>query len=252
MKAGPGRLYFRCFLRSYLVGAAYNPQGLQNTGFFYALDPALRALYKDGAALREARLRHARYYNCHPFFTPMFLGVMLRMERTIAAGQLDPAILMSLKDTTANTLSAIGDSFFNGSLLGAWALGSACLVLAGHPLWAAALAVFLLVSLQAWKLITFIMGVRKGMAVLALLKRLDLATWSVRVKYANAALLSGFLWLALPDAPPGGWALTTAGLLGASWMVGRLHVSRVFVALVFFALLGVLHWSAGTCGLGFF
>ena len=252
MIAPATRLYLGCFLRSYLVGAAYNPQGLQNIGLLHALDPALRALYRDEGGLRAARLRHARWFNCHPFFIPMLLGVFLRMEAAIAGGQLDPAILTALKDTTGNTLSAIGDSFFNGTLLVTWALGSACLILTGHPLGAAVLTAVIFVLLQIFKLLTFIMGVRKGMAVLVLLKKLDLATWSVRIKYGNAALLCCLLWLALPDSTAQEWTAGAAVLLGASWTVGRMHVGRIFVAVALFALIAAAHWYDGSYPPGLF
>lgn len=246
MRSPAARLYLGCFLRSYFVGAAYNPQGLQNIGFFHALDPALRALFRDEGALREARLRHARWFNCHPFFTPMLLGVLLRMEAAIARGQLDPAVLSALKDTTANTLSAIGDSFFNGTLLSTWALSASCLILTGHPLAAVVLTTVIFVLLQLFKLVTFIMGVRKGMAVLALLKKLDLASWSVRLKYGNATLLCWLLWLALPDSTATEWTAAAAVLLGAGWIVGRIHISRIFVAVALFALIAAVHWYDGS------
>lgn len=243
MNAPDGRLYFGCFLRSYLANAAYNLHGLQNIGFFHALDPALRALYHDGASLREARLRHVRWYNCHPFFTPLYLGIILKMEEDIASGLLEPNGMTALKDTTANALSAIGDSFFNGTLLGAWALALSCLVLAGHPHAAAVLTAILFVALHLCKLVTFLIGARKGLAALLLLKRLDLASWSERFKYGNAALLACFIWIALPGSPAAEWSLAVALLLTASWIVGRLHLSRIFVALVFFTILTAAHWA---------
>lgn len=239
------RLYFGCFLRSYLSGAAYNLHGLQNIGFFYTLDPALRALYRDRAALRAARLRHARSYNCHPFFTPLYLGIILRIEKDIAAGHLAPDGLTPVKETIANTLSAIGDSFFNGTLLGTWALASACLMLAGHPLAAAVLTAVLFALLHICKLATFIMGIRKGLGALSLLRRLDLASWSGRLKYGNAALLGCFVWMALPGVPAMEWSLAVALLLTASWVVGRLHRGRIFVALVFFAVIAATQWTPG-------
>lgn len=242
MNRWTGLPHLGCFLRSHFVGAAYNPQGLQNIGFLYALDPALRALYPDQNDLRTARLRHARWFNCHPFFIPMLLGMTLHMETAIAAGQLAPMLLSSLRETTANTLSAIGDSFFNGTMLGTWALGSACLVIAGYPGTVLFLSLSLLMLLHIFKALTFIVGLRGGMTVLALIKKLDLANWSVRLKYGNAAIAGCFVWLAMPDSSPAEWILAAGMLLAASWIVGRLHISRIFVALVFFTLIAATQW----------
>lgn len=243
MKASRARVFFSCFLRSYMINAAYNPRGLQNIGFLYAIEPGLAAIYGPGEGLRKARMRYAGHYNCHPFFTPLLLGIFLRMEAAIAEKRLDGKILESLKDTTANTLSAIGDSFFNGSLLGAWALSAGCLILAGMPFSALALTLFAFLALQACKFASFIIGVRTGMASLFVLKRLDLINWGDRIKCINAALLSAFLWLALPEARPLVWGGAALYLLLAGWVVGRVHAPRVFVALVLLAATVALHVS---------
>lgn len=239
-----GSLLLGCFLRTYLVSAAYNPRGLQNIGFTFAIEPALAALYGPGKGLREARLRYARNYNCHQFFTPLLLGLFLHTEAEIVAGRLEPGMRGGLKDTTVNTLSAIGDSFFNGAALNTWAITASCLVLAGLPLWALALTLLLFALLQLFKVTTFVLALRNGMTVLLFLRRLDLINWGDRLKYANALLLSLFLWLALPRAPAlsfGGLALF---LLLVGWLVGKLHVPRVFVALILLAVAVALHLPA--------
>ena len=237
-------LLLGCFLRTYLVAAAYNPRGLQNIGFMFAIEPALHALYGPGPGLRDARLRYVRNYNCHQFFTPMLLGLFVHMEAEIAAGRLDPAVQNNVKDTTANTLSAIGDSFFNGTALNTWAITVSCMVLAGMPLAAFLLTVLLFVLLQIFKAGTFLLALRKGMAVLFLLRRLDLINWGDRFKYANALLLALFLWLALPGASAPSWGIVGFCLLLAGWLVGKLHAPRVFVALVILAVAVVLHLSS--------
>ena len=241
MKKPRASLYLACFLRSYMVGAAYNPHGLQNIGFLYAIEPVLASLYGPGEALREARLRYALQFNCHPFFTPLFLGVILHMETALAEKRFDPALLINLKDTTANTLSAIGDSFFSGSLLSSWALSSACLILAGMQAEALRLTALAFVFLQSLKLATFVLGFRKGLSVLLFIRRLNLINWGDYCKNGNAALLSLFLWLALPDVSPlvlGGVVLY---LLFAGWLVGRLHLLRICMILMLTAIIAALH-----------
>jgi PTS system mannose-specific IID component len=241
MRIVPSKLLFRCFLRSYLVNAAYNPRGLQNIGFIFAFEPALEFLYGPGERLAEARMRYARHHNCHPFFTPMLLGVLLRLETGIANGVLPPSVLEGLKDTTANTLSAIGDSFFNGTLLVTWALVSSCLILAGLPEKALWFTVQCFVFLQVFKLLSYVLGFRKGMDVLFLLRRFDLINWCDRFKCVNAVLLGLFLWLGLPGAPMAVWAGVAFYLLFMGWLVGRRHISRVFVALVLLTITVTLH-----------
>jgi PTS system mannose-specific IID component len=243
MKRPRASLYLACFFRSYMVGAAYNPHGLQNIGFLYAIEPVLAALYGPGEALREARLRYALQFNCHPFFTPLFLGVLLHMETAIAEKRFEPTLLVNLKDTTANTLSAIGDSFFSGSLLCAWALSSACLILAGMQAEALGLTVLAFFFLQILKLASFVVGFRKGLSVLLFIRRLDLINLGDHCKNVNAALLGLFLWLALPDAAPFAWVGVVLYLLLAGWLVGRLHIGRVCMILALTAIIAVLHAS---------
>jgi PTS system mannose-specific IID component len=232
-------VYLGCFFRSYFVGAVYNLHGLQNIGFLFAIEPALAALYGPGEALREARLRYAQY-NCHPFFTPLFLGVLLNMETAIAEKQLDPDLLVNLKDTTAHTLSAIGDSFFYGSLLGTWALSGACLVLAGlqaEVLWLTGLG---FLALQFLRLAAFVLGLRKRMAVLFFVQRLNLINWGDHCKTLNAVLLGIFLRLALTEAPAPAWGGVVLYLLLAGWLAGRAHMSRTGITLALLAIFAAL------------
>jgi len=243
MKAVHPSLLFRCFLRTYMVNAAYNPRGLQNIGFMYAIGPALEALYGPGERLAEARMRYAPHQNCHPFLTPLFLGIMLRLETAIADHTLQPGVVESVKDTTGNALSAIGDSFFTGTLLATWALSCSCLILAGFSRAALALTVCSFILLQLFKFVSFILGFRKGMAALFFLRRLDLINWGDRFKCMNAGLLGLFLWLALPGAAVVVWGGVALYLLFMGWVVGKRHAPRVVVALLLLAVTVALHMS---------
>lgn len=243
MSAWSASTLLTCFFRSYFITAAANSDGLQNIGFLYAMDPALTALYGEGERLKEARLRYAYRYNNHPFFTPMLLGVFLKLESAIAQNKLNPSILLGVKDATANALSAIGDSFFNGTLLATWALICSCLVLAGLPGVAVVFTLICFCSLHIFKLATFFMGFSKGMAVLIYMRKLDLINWGDHFKHCNAALVGCFLWLSMPGAPVLAFGGVALYLVLAGWIVGKLHVSRIFVALFLLACAVALHVS---------
>ena len=234
-------LLLRCFFRTYVVGAAYNPRGLQNIGFTYALEPALTAIHGKGKALRNARLRYARHYNCHPFLTPLLLGVYLRMESDISRGRMTPQVLVSLKDTTANALSGIGDSFFSGSLMNTWALSMTGLILCGK--WGTALAFSLAAFslLQLFKVMSFFWGVSRGISFLSIMKRVDLINWSERLKCINAVLLVWLLWLILPMVGVSAWGGVALYLLLAGWLIGKAHIPRIFVAILLLVLAVALH-----------
>ncbi|KUG29734.1 pts system, mannose-specific iid component [hydrocarbon metagenome] len=225
----------RCFFRSYLVAAAFNTQGLQNIGLAYAMEPGLRAAHPDPEAFRAAMARHLTVYNSHPMWAPLLVGVFLSVEVKIAKGLVPPAMLDDVKTTTAYTLSAVGDSFFGGSLLGLWGLAAACLAATGHSLGVAILAASLLLGLNGFKAATFWAGYREGFQVLKRLKRWDLINWGRRIKVVNAVMLT-FLWLL--TAPRAVGAMGVSDLIIVSglgvWAVTEPRFPRemVFAALV--------------------
>jgi PTS system mannose-specific IID component len=225
----------RSFVRSYLVAAAFNTQGLQNIGLAYAMEPGLRAVHLDPEAFRAAMARHLTVYNSHPMWAPLLVGVFLSVEVKIAKGLVPPAMLDDVKTTTAYTLSAVGDSFFGGSLLGLWGLSAACLAATGHVLGVAALALGMLAALNLFKAATFVAGYREGFQVLKRLKRLDLINWGRRIKVVNAVMLTVLWMLTVPQAvgAMGISDLIIVAGLGA-WAVTEPRFPRemVFAALV--------------------
>ncbi len=230
--------YFRSFMRTYLSGAGFNTRGMQNIGLAYAMQPGLAAIHRDPKALKAAQKRYVRHYQSHPFWTPCMVGILLHVEATIAAGAFPPRMLSRVKDTTAYTLSALGDSVFGGSLLIFWALLSMCLLLSGQEMAALALGFFCFLGLQAFRGYTFICGVRQGFTFLECLKGWDIINWGLRVKYVNAALLV-WLWALIWPRPHRWWEWLIG--VGALMLFGRFvrigMVSRVFAIAAFVALI---------------
>ena len=184
-----------CFLRSYLLGAAFTPQGMQSLGITHALAPGLSEIHPDPEGLLLARRRYIRHFNTHPFGAPFLLGLFLNLEQLIARGVLPAEALSNIKDTAGYTLSAIGDSVFSGTLIPFWVLTSACLLLLCPP-WAALLFTFcLFAALQALRLASFYFALRHGLTALERLKDFNIINWGERLKYCNALLLAGLLGL---------------------------------------------------------
>ncbi|MCG8533402.1 MAG: PTS system mannose/fructose/sorbose family transporter subunit IID [Desulfovibrionales bacterium] len=238
------RTLITCFLRTYLVGTGFNTRGLQNTGLVFAMEPGLREIYKTPERLREARNRYLELYNTHPFWTPLLVGVFLSLESHIARGQLPPKMLNTVKETTTYTLSAIGDSFFGGSLLATWALSTVCFLVAGLDSLALAWTLLLFTALQLFKFFTFAAGVRNGLTSITSLKNWDLINWGDKIKLANSVILVLMLYLFWPGTHTiTEWTLIASLLLSASYLVGKLHLSRVFlVYLLLFLVFFVLPW----------
>lgn len=225
-------IFLLVFLRTYLVGAAFNMRGLQNVGFMYAMDPGLAAIHRDPASLRKARSRYARHYNCHPFWTPLVAGMLLLTEDQIAKGRLAPETFAAIKDTAVNTLSALGDSFFGGTLLVTWGLSMTALILAGHATTALAASAALFLALQLFKLGCFIVGLRYGLGALFWLRRWGLINWADRLKIGNALLLLLVLFLCLSETNrPALWEGAILAVTLAAWLTARVHVPRALTAL---------------------
>ena len=245
--------FVRSFIRCYLSGTGFNTRGMQNIGLMFAMQPGLTAIHSDPKALRSALKRYARHYQSHPFWTPCLVGILLNVEQAIAVGRFPPKMLDKVKDTTAYSLSAIGDSVFAGSLLIFWALLTICLLMTGNETPAFATGVFFLIALQIFRAYTFTCGIRQGFRFLERLKRWDLINWGRRVKYANAALLL-WLWTIIWPRPHEWWEL----LLGVSALLlfGRFVrtglLSRVLAVAVFVGLVDFFTWldQMGGMGLG--
>ncbi len=182
-----------CYFRSFLLGAAFTPQGMQSLGAIHALEPALRELYPDPDALKRARQRYIRHFNTHPFCAPFLLGIFLNLEQLIAKGMLPEDCLGNIKETAEYTLSAIGDSVFSGTLIPFWALASACLLALNLPIAALLLTLALFLFLQIFRVVSFYFGLQHGLQALESLRKLKIINWGERLKYCNAVLLAAFL-----------------------------------------------------------
>ncbi len=232
----------KTFFRCYFVGAAYNSKGLQNIGLAYIMEPGLNAIYADSDKRRRAWRRYVSFYNTHPFWTPLLVGVFLFMEVRIARGLVPESTLQSIKDTLVFTLSGVGDAFFGSALIGVWSIGGAILAINGYVTWLIALTIVLLVAAQIFKAITFWLGFSEGYKVLSRLKQWNFIDWSRRLKMFNAGLLV-LLWflLARSFVSPLWWALSVVCTALAAVAMKKLPLPReilVTVLVVGFLLLG--------------
>jgi len=238
--------FVRSFMRCYLVGTAFNTRGLQNIGMTYAMQPGLAAIHEDPKDLKAAQKRYARHYQSHPFWSSCMVGILLNVETSIATGHFPPKMLSKVKDTTAYTLSAIGDSVFAGSLLIFWAMSTICLLLSGYTGGAFALGLTFFIGLQAFRAYTFIGGVKYGFRFLERLKKWDLINWGRRVKYANAVLLV-WMWTLIWPRPYEWWhmLLGVTALIAFTKFVRTGILSRVLAVAVFMGLVEIYPWVEG-------
>ena len=77
---------FRVFIRSFFLQSVMNYERMQNLGFAYVMEPALRHLYPKhqwNAALD----RHLVFFNSNPYLTAAIIGAALKLEEKHANNQ---------------------------------------------------------------------------------------------------------------------------------------------------------------------
>jgi mannose PTS system EIID component len=131
-------------LRSLFLQGAWNFDRLQNLGWAFCVEPALRELYPDPALRAQALKRHLELFNTHPYMAGYILGAALRAETEAAEGRAPLERVAAIKTRLSPALAAVGDSFFWATLRPASAmLGVVWLWLAPRPYNVAAPFVFL-------------------------------------------------------------------------------------------------------------
>lgn len=76
----------------------------------FALNPALRKIYKDDEEYLEAINNHYKYYNCMPWLSNLILGATLAIEDN--GGIKDKEIVQNFKTSLMGPLSGVGDTIF--------------------------------------------------------------------------------------------------------------------------------------------
>lgn len=249
----PPATLVRVFWRCLFLQAAWNRRGMQNLGFAYAIDPALRALYPDPARREEALGRHLGFFNCHPYMAAAIVGGAIHHEERVAAGAEPGQGPLAYKATLQGPLAAVGDGFFWTALrpfFGALAVVGALLL--GIPAVVAALVVYNGIHL-ALRIGLFRAGYLRGDALVGTIAHLNLPVVADRLRAGGAALcgVAGAVFLmrgaAVGGAPAaalaaaaaaGGYAALARGArllptayvatlagVGAALLLGHLHGS---------------------------
>lgn len=214
------------FWRCLFLQAAWNRRGMQNLGFAYAIEPALEALYPEGAAREEALQRHLKFFNCHPYMAAAILGGAIHHEEKVAAGLEPGPAALDYKATLQGPLAAVGDGFFWTALrpfFGAVAAVGA--LTTGWPAVVAAIVLYNAVHVALrWGL--FRAGYEKGDGLVADIARLALPRQADRLRLLGALLCgvaAGLLALGAGAGP--GQAAGAAAVLGGATL-GWLALAR--------------------------
>lgn len=221
----PRPVLARVFWRCLFLQAAWNRRGMQNLGFAYAIDPALRSLYADPAKRAEALGRHLRFFNCHPYMAAAILGGAIHHEERVAAGEEPGSGPLQYKQTLQGPLAAVGDGFFWTALRPFFGLvGTVGALLVGWPAIVGALLAYNAVHF-ALRIRLFRAGYERGDGLVAEVARLELPVVADRLRAAGAVLagVAGALVL-LPAVRAGGAAAVLTAV--AVTALGYLLLSR--------------------------
>jgi mannose PTS system EIID component len=233
----------RVFWRSLFLQAAWNPRGMQNLGFAFAMHPALRELYPDPAARARAAERHLEFFNCHPYLAAAIVGGAVRLEEDVARGAADPHSVSAFKAALGPPFAALGDGFFWLALRPAAALVAA---VTEPYLGIYCVLLFLVLydgvhlAARAW---LFFAGYRRGEGIVSAVSRAHVPQSTGFLK-GTAAILAGaiagrsVLIAGLPNRP---WHAVLIGalILALAALLPRLRLTvALYVALALGLALG--------------
>lgn len=103
---------FAVFVRLHFIQFLWNFKGMQNLGCLFSMRPVLRRLY-EGEDYAAAERRHAKFFNTHPYFASICVGVAAKLEEEVKEGKFDkPDMIPVLKNRMSGPLAAVGDAYF--------------------------------------------------------------------------------------------------------------------------------------------
>lgn len=112
----------KVFLHSLAIMCSWNYERQMHMGFMYGMAPVLDKLYADDEERKkEAYQRHMEFFNCTPQLTPFIMGLAASMEEQNAnseEGEFQTESISMIKTSLMGPFAGIGDSFFQGTILG--------------------------------------------------------------------------------------------------------------------------------------
>lgn len=246
------------WFRLLLLQGSWNFERLQGLGFFYALLPALKKLYRR-EDMPEVAKGYLGYFNTHPYLAPLVAGAVLKLEQERAAGQQQVVDIEEFKEMVAAPYAAIGDALFWGGLR-PLAAGVALFFAAKGILWAPLvfLGVYNLIPM-IFRISGFVRGYQQGINSIDFFQRRRLPDWAIHTKEAAVVLLGGLsaflVFQHLHQMDMVSWvgllALAPVILLG---LLARKGVSTLLLVLLSALVIILLNlfWADVTCFIAMF
>ena len=235
----PASTLARVFWRCLFMQAAWNRRGMQNLGFAYAIDPALRRIYPDPVRRAEALGRHLRFFNCHPYMAAAIVGGAIHHEERVAAGSEPPGMPLQYKQTLQGPLAAVGDGFFWTALRPLFgALAAVGALLFGGVAIVVALVVYNAIHFVL-RARLFLAGYQKGDAVVEEIARLSLTVTAERLRSAGAAVCGAAAAVVLVRGAGGASAPLLAAVAAGAGYAALARGARLFPTAYLATLAGI-------------
>lgn len=190
---------FRVFIRSFLLQSAMNYERMQNLGFAYVMEPAIRHLYPKNQ-WNTALARHLAFFNSNPYLTSAIIGAALKLEEKHANEQSSAQDVIDFKQFMMGPIAALGDSFFWTSLkplAASWAV----LAVLSDVIWAPiAFLVFYNLVQVSFRLYGVFQGYAKGEEICLALQAFDLVRLSNWAQFLMASMLGASGAIFVKDA----------------------------------------------------
>jgi len=104
------------FLRSLALEANFNFETWQNTGFAFAIIPALKKFYATKQGMANALKRHLQFFNTSPYGSTLIIGITAAMEEQNSRDyEFDEESINSVKLGLMGPLAGVFDSLFWGT-----------------------------------------------------------------------------------------------------------------------------------------
>jgi mannose PTS system EIID component len=97
--------------------SSYSFERLQGSGFAGAMAPGIERLYANIQERAAALKRQLAFFNVEPNWGTVVLGVTLKMEQQLAAGQISAETITATKQALMGTVSGFGDTISQGAIL---------------------------------------------------------------------------------------------------------------------------------------
>jgi PTS system mannose-specific IID component len=107
---------FRAFFRSFFLQTLWNFERMQNMGFAFAVAPLLRKASQTKEGYIAALRRHTHFFNTHPYFSTIVMGVTYHREKNRGADLTGAdSTLTVLKDSMGAAFGGTGDHVIWGT-----------------------------------------------------------------------------------------------------------------------------------------